>query len=415
MKRHPSKDIVGTKSERLKGKHVVLCITGSVAAVRSVDIARELMREAAEVYVVMSEYAQKIIHPNLMEWATGNPVVTELTGKIEHVALVGEHADKADLVLIAPATANTISKIAAGIDDTPVTSVASTALGSMAPLLIVPAMHKSMYKNPFVRESIQKLKANNIAFVGPIVEDGKAKIASVMEIVEVVIQRISKANDFQGKHFLITAGPTIEYIDEVRIITNKSSGKMGLAIAEEAQIRNAKVTLVYGLGSEEPPSDLKVLHVETTEEMEQAVLGELEETEYDVVVAAAAVSDWTLKKRYKGKVPTEEISTLKLELKPTPKIVDEIKDASQKSLLVIFKAEYDVSKSKLVKNAHKRLRKAKADLVVANDVSKRGIGFRTKTNEVYIIDKEQKIVHVPLSSKRSVARKILDIVKLKLK
>lgn len=414
MKQHPSKDIVGTKSERLKGKHIVLSITGSVAAVRSPDIARELMREAAEVYVVMSEYAQKIIHPNLMEWATGNPVVTELTGKIEHVTLVGEHADKADLVLIAPATANTISKIAAGIDDTPVTSVASTALGSKTPLLIVPAMHASMYKNPFVRESIQKLKANHITFVGPRVEDGKAKIASVMEIIEAVIQKISEANDFQGKHFLVTAGPTIEYIDEVRIITNKSSGKMGLAIAKEAQMRNAEVALVYGLGSEEPPSDIKVLHVETTEEMEQTILQELEDVEYDVVVAAAAVSDWTLKKQYKRKVPTEEISTLKLELRPTPKIVDEIKDASQKSLLVIFKAEYDVSKGELIENAYRRLKKAKADLVVANDVSRRGIGFRTETNEVYIIDKEKKVVHVPLSSKRSVARKILDVIKMKL-
>ncbi|MCK4933837.1 bifunctional phosphopantothenoylcysteine decarboxylase/phosphopantothenate--cysteine ligase CoaBC [Candidatus Bathyarchaeota archaeon] len=414
MRQHPSKDIIGAKSERLKGKRVVLCVTGSVAAIRSIDIARELMREAAEVYAVMSEEAQKIIHPNLMEWATGNPVVTELTGKIEHVALAGEHADKADLVLVAPATANTISKIAAGIDDTPVTSIASTALGSETPILIVPAMHISMYKNPFIKESIQKLKAHDITFIEPKIEDDKAKIASIIEIVESVRAKISEINYFHGKRFLITAGPTIEYIDEVRVITNKSSGKMGLAIAKEAQMRNAKVTLIYGLGSKEPPSNLKVLHVETTEEMRQAVLDELKNFEYDVVVSAAAISDWTLTKQYKGKMPTENISSLKIKLKPTPKIIDEIKETSPKSLLVIFKAEFDVSEDELVESAYNRLRKSNADLVVANDISRRDAGFRTDTNEVYIVDKEKKVIHIPLSSKRSIAGKILEVIRIKL-
>lgn len=193
MRKHPSKDIIGTKSKRLKGKLIVLCITGSVSAVRSPEIARELMREAAEVYVVMSKDAQKIIHPNLMEWASGNPVVTELTGKVEHIALVGEHEQKADLVLIAPATANTIGKIAAGIDDTTVTSVASTALGSNTPLLIVPAMHTSMYTNPFTKENLQRLKTQGIEFIGPRIEDGKAKIATTEKIVKVTIKKIMES------------------------------------------------------------------------------------------------------------------------------------------------------------------------------------------------------------------------------
>jgi phosphopantothenoylcysteine decarboxylase/phosphopantothenate--cysteine ligase len=190
LRRHPSKNIVGMKSKKLEGKFIVLCITGSVSAVRSPEIARELMRESADVQVVMSKDAQKLIHPNLMEWATGNPVVTELTGKVEHVTLVGEHDEKADLVLIAPATANTIGKIAVGIDDTPVTTVASTALGSNTPLMIVPAMHTSMYSNPFTKENIQRLKMQGIEFIGPRFEDRKAKIATTEEIVEAIINKL---------------------------------------------------------------------------------------------------------------------------------------------------------------------------------------------------------------------------------
>jgi len=411
LKQHPSKDIIGTKSEELGEKRVVLCVTGSVAAVRSPEIARELMRRGAEVYAVMSQTAQKIIHPYLMEWATGNPVVTELTGKIEHVALVGERPEKADLVIIAPATANTISKIAVGIDDTTVTSVASTAMGSETPIMIVPAMHQSMYKHPILEENIQKLKALGIQFVGPKIEEGKAKIADTGEIVEAIIRKLLAEQDFRGKRFLVTAGPTIEYIDNVRVITNKSSGKMGAAIAKEAQKRGAEVTLVYGLGTAILPFKVKVLNVETTEEMRRTVLEELRNVNYDIAVAAAAVSDWTLAKPYKGKVATWKVSSLTLKLKPTSKIVDKIKKISPKTFLVVFRAGYGVSDKKLIESAYKRLKRANADLVVANDVSRKGVGFRADTNEVFIIDKKKNVVHVPLSSKRFVAKKILDMLK----
>ena len=410
-KQHPSKDIIGNRSKELIGKRVVLCITGSVAAVRSPEIARELMRRGAEVYAVMSQNAQKIIHPYLMEWATGNPVVTELTGKIEHVALVGERDEKADVVLIAPATANTISKIAVGIDDTTVTTVASTALGSETPIIIVPAMHSSMYKHRILKENIKKLERLGVEFIKPRIEEGKAKIAEVEEIVGSVVRKLVAGEDFRGKRFFLTVGPTIEYIDGVRVITNKSSGKMGMAIAEEALKRGAEVTIVYGLGTTAPPSKAKILNVETSEEMRKAVLGELKKAHYDVVVAAAAVSDWTPIKPYKGKVSTRKVSTLTLKLKPTRKIVDEIKKVSPKTFLVVFRAEYGVSDEELIESAYKRLKQAHADLVVANDVSRKGIGFRTETNEVFIIDKKKNVVHMPLSSKRTIAEKIMDMIK----
>lgn len=185
---HPSDDIIGTKGNELKSKKIVLCITGSVAAIKSPEIAHELMRHSAQVFPVMTKMAQKIIHPDLMEWATGNQVIMELTGKIEHVEL----GSNTDLILIAPATANTISKIACGIDDTPVTSVISVALGNKIPILIVPAMHESMYKHPILIQNIEKLRSLKCEFIGPEIKEGKAKIAPVEKIVKKVINKLVK-------------------------------------------------------------------------------------------------------------------------------------------------------------------------------------------------------------------------------
>jgi len=407
---HPSKEIVGTKGKELKGKHIVLCITGSVAAVQCPEIARTLMRHGAEVFAVMSPMAQKIIHPYLMEWATGNSVVTDLTGKIEHVALVGEHPKKADLVLVAPATANTIGKIACGIDDTPVTSVVSTAFGSDIPLIIVPAMHESMYNHPILVENIEKLKALDVDFVGPRIEEGKAKIAKTKEIVDAVINRLTVRQDFSGLKMLVTAGPTVEYIDPIRVVTNRSSGKMGVAVAEEALNRGAEVTLVYGLGTATPPRKARVISVEATKQMHEAVVSELKSRKYDVMVATAAAADWALEKPFSRKVSTHKLRSLSLKLKPTRKIIDFVKKVSPKTFLVAFRAEYKLSRKDLIESAYKRLLKAKADLIVVNDVGKKGVGFGTETNEVSIVDKKGKVIHVHLAPKREVARRILNVV-----
>ncbi|MEM3725741.1 MAG: bifunctional phosphopantothenoylcysteine decarboxylase/phosphopantothenate--cysteine ligase CoaBC [Candidatus Bathyarchaeia archaeon] len=409
MQSHPSKDILGTKSETLKGKRIVLCITGSVAAVQCPEIARALMRHGAEVFAVMSPAAQKLIHPHLMEWATGNAVVTELTGKIEHVALVGTREARADLVLVAPATANTISKIACGIDDTPVTSVVSTAFGSNTPIIIVPAMHESMYNHPVLIENIKKLKALGVEFVGPRIGEGKAKIAKTREIVDAVIRKLAAKKDLAGLKVLVTAGPTVEHIDPVRVISNKSSGKMGVAVVEEALSRGAEVTLVYGLGTVSPPLGAKVIRVETTEQMYEAVVSELKAQKYDLVVAAAAAADWTPVKAFSRKVSTHGVRSLDLKLKPTVKIVDAVKKLSPKTFLVAFRAEYNLLEKELIESAYERLRRADADLIVVNDVGKEGAGFGSDTNEVFIVDRDKKTVHVPLAPKREVAKKILDV------
>ncbi|NIO37246.1 bifunctional phosphopantothenoylcysteine decarboxylase/phosphopantothenate--cysteine ligase CoaBC [Candidatus Bathyarchaeota archaeon] len=415
MSSHPSKDIVGTEGKELIDKRIVLCVTGSVAAVKCSEIARTLMRHGATVFAVMSPMAQKLIHPYLLEWATGNPVVTELTGKVEHVALVGEHPQKADLVLVAPATANTISKMAYGIDDTPVTSLVSTAIGSKIRTVVVPAMHQSMYNHPILTENIRKLKNLGIEFVGPRIEEEKAKIAETDEILDTVIRILSPEQDFSELKVLVTAGPTIEHIDPVRVITNRSSGKMGVAIVEEALARGAAATLVYGLGKADPPSSARVISVETTEQMRKSVTAELKSNDYDVAIAVAAPADWTVEEPHSFKIPTRKFDSLELSLRATPKIVDQIKKVSPDTYLVAFRAGYKVPKDKLIEDAYEKLVEANADLVVANDVGKEGVGFETDTNEVFIIDKSRKVVHVPLSLKSEIAKEVLNVICKKLK
>ncbi len=412
---HPSKDILETLGTELRGKFIVLCITGSVAAVQSSEIARLLMRHGAEVVAVFSDAAQEIIHPYLMEWATGNPVITELTGKIEHVALAGDHDEKADLVLIVPATANTISKIAKGVDDTPVTSTVTTAFGTGVPIIIVPAMHASMYKHPILKENIKYLEDLGVEFIGPRLEEGKAKIATPQEVVNTILTRLKPSQDFAGKRFLITAGPTLEYIDPVRIVTSKSSGRMGIAIAQAAYQRGAKVTLVYGHGMLPAPEKVRVIDVETTQEMFEAVTGELLKKKYDVLIAAAAVADWIPETQQKEKVPTAKTQTLSVTFQPTPKIVDAVKDIQKSIYLVLFKAEHNVSDDELIERAHTRLLRAKADLIVANDVGREGVGFGTLTNELIVIDKTKKVIHIPKATKTKVATKLLDIIKKRIK
>ncbi len=404
----PRKDIIGSVSKDLRDKHIVLCVCGSVAASESPEICRELMRHGAEVYTVMTDAARKIIHPNLLEWASGNPVVTKLTGKTEHIELVGNWQGKADLVLIAPATANAISKIAAGVDDNPVTTVASVALGTKTSIIIAPGMHEPMYTNPIIKENIGRLRALGVEFVEPRLEEGKAKIASTEDIVAAVVRKL-RYKDMQGLRVMVTAGPTVEHIDPVRIITNRSTGKMGVAIAEEAWRRGADVTLIQGPGLTGVTHGIRTIHIYTTEQLRNAVVGDLKSANYDLVVSAAAPADFKPDKPFGRKLSTRDTRQLKLTLSPTTKVIDEVKKVSPKALLVAFKAEYKLPKDRMIKSATTLLNEAGADLVVANDVGKRGVGFEADTNEVYIVDRKKSVTHVPLLPKEEIARRILDM------
>lgn len=406
---HVSKEIIGAKSSILKNKKIALCITGSVAAIESPIIARELMRNGAEVFAVMTQSALALISADLMQWATGNRVVTKLDGLLEHVELAGAHLGHVDLVLIAPCTANTISKVACGIDDTTVTTVVSTAFGAGIPIAIVPAMHESMYNHSVVKDNIEKLKKLGVIFISPRLEEGKAKIATTESIVARTINILTKRNDFEGLKVLVTAGGTREYIDPIRFIGNASSGRTGIEIALEAEARGADVTLIYGVGIVEPPEHIRTIRVETVEEMLGAILNELKEKKYDIVIHPAAVSDYAPVNMEKLKIPTGK-NELSISFKPLPKIISEVRRFDKNVFLVGFKAETAVTDDELIKRAHIKLKESQMDLIAANDVSRDGRGFRTLTNELYVIDKDMKVHHIPLNHKREVACKLMDIV-----
>ncbi len=405
---HPSKDIIGTKGQELQDRRIALCITGSVGCLRSVELARGLMRHGAEVFVVMSEEATKLVTPTMLEWATGNPVVTELTGKIEHIWLAGEHEDSCDLVLVAPATGNSLSKIACGIDDTPVLSTVTSAIGSGIPVMIVPAMHESMYKNPFIIENIEKLKKTGIDFIDPVREEGKAKIASVDTMVEMVIQKLY-AKDMLDMTVLVTAGPTIEYIDDIRYITNKSSGKMGFALVQNAVRRGAHCILVSGPVNLTPPEGCEYIPVETTEDMKHAVTTQLKEKNIDVFIAAAAVADWKIERKAKGKLTSSR--KFSIELSPTDKIIEKVKKLSPATVLIAFKAEYGLNEEQLTAKSYERLQQVHADYIVANDVSEENFGFQSNENKIFMINTKGEVQFKGRDTKHALAQRILDIVK----
>jgi len=398
---HSSKKIIASEGKAFAKKKVVLCITGSVAAARCPELARALMRQGAEVHCVMSESAQKLIGKDLLHWATGNPVITELTGETEHITYCGDHEEKASLLLVMPSTANTISKIARGIDDTPVTTFASTALGSKTPIVIVPAMHYSLYANPFVSENLEKLERAGVSIVPPRLEGGKAKIAENQEIMD-YCERALARQPLAGKTVLVTAGPTREYADDVRFISNPSTGKMGVEIARQAWVHGARVLIVAGNLGLEVPSYLTRIAAFTAGEMRAAVKHYSKSS--DIIILAAAPADYQPEKQA-GKISSRQ-EFLSLRLRATAKTSDSVKKWSPKAMLVLFKAESRKTDKELKKAALEKLRACKADLIVANDISREGAGFAVGTNQVLLIDKKGKARKIK-GTKKEVAEKIV--------
>jgi len=371
--------------QRLAGRKIALCITGSVAAVECVKLTRVLRRLGADVTGYMSQGAQGIIHPNAVEFATEQGVVLSLTGAVEHLRGF-------DLVIVAPATANTISKIAHGISDSPVTAL---ALASNCQVIIAPAMHLKMYENQIFQSNLEALKTR-FYIVEPLVFEGAAKMAPIGEIVDAAVYSLTEKG-LKGRSVVVTAGPTAEPIDPVRVITNRSSGRMGVALAREAWLRGADVTLIYGPGCAPAPSQVKTLNVESASEMADAV-----DTvpDCDVFIGAAAVSDFTTK------AADEKIQSRKggfdLSLTPTPKILANV---CVDAVKVGFKAEHGLSESALIQSARRLLVEHNLDLVVANDVSKDIFGS-TETEAILVDNSGERVLG--RTGKREAAKLIFD-------
>ncbi len=391
----------------LEDKNIVLGVTGSIAAYKAAEIASELTKAGAEVNVIMTREATEFVTPLTFRSITGRPVITEMFDmvsefSVEHVAL----AVAAEVVVIAPATANAIAKIAAGIADDMLTG---TVLATKAPVIIAPAMNVNMYQNPITQENLNKLKARGFHIVGPASGwlacgmTGPGRLADPEEIIGAIKQALVKKVDLAGKKIVVTAGGTQEPLDPVRHLSNRSSGKMGYALAEIARDRGADVVLVAAPTALPEPAGVTVVNVGTAQEMYAEVKKVLAGA--DALIMAAAVADYRPVRASKNKIK-KKAPTFTLELERTPDILGTVKG---NFLKVGFAAESE----NLVANAQEKLRQKQLDFIVANDITTTDSGFDADTNKVLLIDRAGKVEKLPLLSKREVADIVLDrIVKL---
>lgn len=383
--RHPSTRILGSNSSRLKGKRIVLGITGSVASFLSPMIARELIRLGATVIPVMSKEATRFIGKDLMWWATGIEPIMQVTGKLEHISLAGVMNDPVDLMLITPTTTNTVAKLAAGIADTSVTLIASSLNGKGIPIMILCVAHEDLINSPAIKAGLNTLRGWGIHIIEPQMSEGKAKAPEISDIIFEAVDVLTEKN-LVGSHVIVTGGPTREYLDQVRFISNASSGLTGIELAKEAQLQGADVKLVMGPSSLHIPRGLDKIDVQSTQEMTDEVLRILTKHPDSIVILSAAMADFKAKQISKGKIKSG--SERSFELVPTIKLSDQIKKNFPNSKLVVFKAEWNITKTELTKRAKAKLVKTKADLVIANDLSNPEGGFESDKNSIIVINED---------------------------
>jgi phosphopantothenoylcysteine decarboxylase/phosphopantothenate--cysteine ligase len=392
----------------LKGRKIVLGVTGGIAAYKAAELVRELVKAQAEVHVVMTRNAQAFITPLTFQTLSGNPVTTELfnliaESEIGHIAL----ADRAEVLVIAPATANIIGKIAAGIADDMLTTI---VMATQAPVLLAPAMNVHMWENPICQENIQSLRSRGYHFIDPEAGElacgyeGIGRLAEIPVIVE-EIRALLSPKDFSGEKILVTAGPTEESIDPVRFLSNRSSGKMGFALARAARRRGAEVTLISGPTALPVPPQMRSIAVRSAAQMREAVFNHLESA--SILIMAAAVSDYRPKQKAPEKIKKSKLETV-LELELNPDILAEAGKKKNSRILVGFAAETE----NLLQSTREKLEKKNLDLIVANDVTLPGAGFKADTNIVKIMDRSGKVEELPLMTKEDLADRILDRIAL---
>ncbi|HQH83091.1 MAG: Coenzyme A biosynthesis bifunctional protein CoaBC [Syntrophorhabdus sp. PtaB.Bin027] len=410
------RDLMGDMDKQytmLKNKEIIVGITGGIAAYKTAELVRELSKRGANVHVVMTKNAMAFVTPLTFQTLSGNPVVHEMFelfagSKIGHIAL----SDIADQMVIAPATANIIGKIANGIADDFLTTM---VMATTVPILFVPSMNTKMWGSPMVEANIMKLKEAGYEVMEPESGDlacgtsGKGRMPRIEDVLE-KMEDIFTEKDLINERVLVTAGPTTEYIDPVRCITNKSSGKMGYSIAKIAKRRGADVILITGKTYVAPPrTDMRIIEVETACEMRDAVM---EHHRYcSIIIKAAAVADFKCKNETCQKMKKGDDNIVLLELEKNPDIIGELGKIKEQRILIGFAAETQ----NLFDHAAEKLKKKNLDIIVANDVSRSDIGFGSDSNEVTIIEATGGAKHVPMLSKDEIAHIILDAAKKALK
>lgn len=394
----------------LRDKTILIGVTGGIAIHKSLDYASQLVKWGASVHVVMTQNATRLINPLQFQVLSRNPVLLDLFDTREdwkppHIDL----ADRADLLAIVPATANILGKMANGIADDALSTV---AVSVHCPILIAPAMNGHMLQNTSVQRNINTLRKNGVKFVDPESGDlacgyqGDGRLSSVDVILDCTKDILTQQIDFQEKNVLVTAGATREYIDPVRFITNGSSGKMGYAIAEVAASRGATVQLVSGHTTISPPPDVNTITVDTTQEMHETVVDLFDDS--DIVVMAAAPVDYR-PKDYSSHKLKKKNDTLTLNLQKTPDTAYTLGKSKTNQLTVCFAAETE----DVLENAKEKLIHKNCDLIVANDILAEGAGFAGDTNIVSLLDRDGRCEQLPLLTKREVANVIFDrIIKM---
>jgi len=400
----------------LKGKTVVVGVCGGIAAYKAVEVVSRLKKLGAEVNVIMTKNATQFVTPLTFQTISHNPVITDMFAEpkiwdVQHISL----AEKADLMLIAPATANIIGKTANGIADD---MLSTTIMATKAPVLFVPAMNTNMYDNPVVQQNISRLKSLGYIFMEPDTGllacgvSGRGRMPDPQAVTDYAVSILCPAAgaggdaaqaDMQGINVLITAGPTIEPIDPVRYISNHSSGKMGYAIAEAAVQRGASVKLISGPVHLKEPSGVEMVHIKTAQDMYEAVMDNYKD--YDVIIMMAAVADYRCAEMADNKIKKSN-DEMVIKLIKNPDIAKELGKIKGKRILVGACAETE----NLVDNALSKIKSKNFDIIMANDVTMEGAGFEVDTNIVKIIDKNGNIKDYPIMSKKEVASKLLDAV-----
>lgn len=389
----------------LADRKILLGVTGSIAAYKAILILRQLTSAGADVTVMMTASAKRFVTPLTFKVLSKKEVYSDLFGQEEglpHLSLL----EGCDLILIAPATANFINKMASGIADD---LLSSLLLSARIPVLVAPAMDSDMWKNPIVQKGISILRETGIRIIEPESgllasgKEGEGRLASEDGIFEEVCRQFNIKKDLAGETIIVTAGPTREPVDPVRFLSNRSSGKMGYAIAINARDRGARVILISGITNLPKPEKVEFISAVTTDEMREAVLRHL--TEASILIMAAAVADYRPKKPNLKKLKKSG-SSLSIEMDETEDILEEIGKRNTKTILVGFAAETD----EVINNAITKLRKKNLDLIIANDITLEGGGFESDTNIATIIDREGRVQELPLMHKRDLAQIILERV-----
>jgi len=391
----------------LNGKKIILGITGGIAAYKAIELARLFIKSGASVWPVMTKASANFITPLTLQTITGNPVARDMfdltqESRISHIEL----AEKADIVVVAPATANIIGKAASGIADDLLTTV---IMATRAPVLFAPAMNSNMYENKIVQTNIERLKKIGCSFIGPeegelaCGYEGRGRLAPVEDIVDAAEECLAP-KDLKGEKVLVTAGPTREAIDPVRFISNPSSGRMGYAIARAAKRRGAEVVLVSGPSHLNPPRGVTFIKTTTAEEIAEATMRHYPQS--TVVIMAAAVSDYRPRISHRKKVKKEE-ARINIELERTQDILKELGSRKRGQFLVGFALETE----NMLANAKKKLKEKRLDMIVANDPG----GFDGEITQVTIIESEDTVEHLPPFPKNEVAERILDKVAMAIK